>query len=428
MLKPTNTNEEETMNKLLLKNVRLEEAFEHENERIVATRTAIYDVLIVDGYVQQIDKNIVVDGDVEIVDAQKQLLVPSFREMHIHIDKTYFGGEWQASRPITKGILTRIEEEQTLLPKQLPTAAYRAEEMVKWLISQGHTHIRSHCNVDPQIGTKHIEITKQVLETYQDQITYDIVAFPQHGLLRSNVEGLIREAMAMGATLVGGVDPSIVDRNIEKSLQTTMAIAQDYQAGIDIHIHTANTLGEFEFYKLIELTKQAKKEGQVTISHAMALADLEQSRLENLVQAMAAVQMDVTTTVPTDINRSTIPIPYLYNNGVKVSVGHDSLTDHWSPYGTGNTIMKLNVMAERFRFIDEYSLSRAWKYASGGITPLNDAGERVWPQVGDKANMLLVDGISTAHVVARRCPITTVISQGHIIHQQEVGELKGEYR
>ncbi len=232
----------------------------------------------------------------------------------------------------------------------------------------------------------------------------------------------------MGATLVGGVDPSIVDRNIEKSLQTTIGIAQDYNAGIDIHIHTANTLGEFEFYKLIELTKQAKKEGQVTISHAMALADLEQSRLENLVQAMAEVQMDVTTTVPIDLNRSTIPIPYLYNNGVKVSVGHDSLTDHWSPYGTGNTIMKLNVMAERFRFIDEYSLSRAWKYASGGITPLNDAGERVWPQVGDKANMLLVDGVSTAHVIARRCPITTVISRGKMIHQQDVGELKGEFR
>ena len=85
------------------------------------------------------------------------------------------------------------------------------------------------------------------------------MAFPQHGLLRSNVEGLIREAMAMGATLVGGVDPSIVDRNIEKSLQTTMGIAQDYNAGIDIHIHTANTLGEFEFYKLIALTKQAKR-------------------------------------------------------------------------------------------------------------------------------------------------------------------------
>ncbi len=366
------------MNTLLLKNVRLEEAFEHEKEHIVATRTAIYDVLIENGHVKQLDKNIPVTDDMKVLDAQQQLLVPSFREMHIHIDKTYFGGEWQAPRPITKGILTRIEEEQLLLPKQLPTAAYRAEEMVKWLIAQGHTHIRSHCNVDPQIGTKHIEITKQVLEKYKEQITYDIVAFPQHGFLRSNVEGLMREAMTMGATLVGGVDPSIVDRNIDKSLQTTMQIAQDYHTGIDIHIHTANTLGEFEFYKLIDLTKQAKKEGQVTISHAMALADLPQPQLENLVQAMASVQMDVTTTVPIAIHRATIPIPYLYEKGVNVSVGHDSLTDHWSPYGTGNTITKLNVMAERFRFMDEYSLSRAWKYASGGITPLNDEGERVW--------------------------------------------------
>lgn len=416
------------MNTLLLKNVRLEEAFEHEKEHIVATRTAIYDVLIENGHVKQLDKNIPVTDDMKVLDAQHQLLVPSFREMHIHIDKTYFGGEWQAPRPITKGILTRIEEEQILLPKQLSTAAYRAEEMVKWLIAQGHTHIRSHCNVDPQIGTKHIEITKQVLEKYKEQITYDIVAFPQHGLLRSNVEGLMREAMTMGATLVGGVDPSIVDRNIDKSLQTTMQIAQDYHTGIDIHIHTANTLGEFEFYKLIDLTKQAKKEGQVTISHAMALADLPQPQLENLVQAMSSVQMDVTTTVPIAIHRATIPIPYLYEKGVNVSVGHDSLTDHWSPYGTGNTITKLNVMAERFRFMDEYSLSRSWKYASGGITPLNDEGERVWPKVGDVANMLLVDGVSTAHVVARRCPISTVISQGNIIHQQDVGELKGEFR
>ena len=190
------------MSKLLLKNVRLEEAYERENEHIVATRTGIYDVLIEDGHVQQVDKDIVADEDVEVIDAQQQLLVPSFREMHIHIDKTYFGGEWQAPRPITKGILTRIEEERTLLPQQLPTAAYRAEEMVKWLISQGHTHIRSHCNVDPQIGTKHIEITKQVLANFQDQITYEIVAFPQHGLLRSNVEGLMREAMAMGQRLL----------------------------------------------------------------------------------------------------------------------------------------------------------------------------------------------------------------------------------
>ena len=68
--------------KLLLKNVRLEEAYERENEHIVATRTGIYDVLIEDGHVQQIDKDIVADEDVEVIDAQQQLLVPSFRNAY----------------------------------------------------------------------------------------------------------------------------------------------------------------------------------------------------------------------------------------------------------------------------------------------------------------------------------------------------------
>ena len=49
----------------------------------------------------------------------------------------------------------------------------------------------------------------------KDAFTYEIVAFPQHGLLRTEAHSLMREAMKMGATLV---DPATVDNNIEKSL------------------------------------------------------------------------------------------------------------------------------------------------------------------------------------------------------------------
>lgn len=321
-----------------------------------------------------------------------------------------------------KGIFTRIEEEEELLPAQLPIALQRAENIIQLLLSQGHTHIRSHCNVDPKIGTKHIEITKEAFRKFEGQVTYDIVAFPQHGLLRSGVEPLIREAMKMGATLVGGVDPSVIDRDIDKSLHITMDIALEAGTGIDMHIHDPNTLGAFEFYQLAKLTKQANKVGQVTISHAMALGDLEGKELEALTETLADAQIDVTSTVP--IGRTTIPIPYLYDNGVKVSLGHDSLTDHWSPFGTGNTVEKLNTFAERFKCIDEYSLSRCWKYASGGITPLNDVGTRVWPQAGDLANIVLLDAECSAHAVARRRPITHVISQGQLIFTNE--ELVGQ--
>ncbi|HEY4552342.1 MAG TPA: amidohydrolase, partial [Bacillaceae bacterium] len=338
------------------------------------------------------------------------------REMHIHVDKTYFGGPWKACTPITNGILTRIEEEQALLPKQLPIAQERAENMIEWLISQGHTHIRSHCNVDPQIGTKHIELTREAFAKFEGRVTFDIVAFPQHGLLRSKVEPLMRDAMKMGATLVGGVDPATLDRDIDKSLETMMDIAVEANTGVDIHLHDPNSLGAFQFYKLAGLAIEAGKTGQVTISHALALGDLQGKELDDITAVLAEAGIDITSSVP--IGRTTIPIPYLHDYGVPVSLGHDSLTDHWSPFGTGNTIEKLCILAERFRFIDEYSLNRTWKYASGGITPLNDKGEQVWPKTGDKADMLLLDAVCSAQAVARRRPITHVVSCGKVIHQK----------
>ena len=407
------------MSTLLLKKVKIETGFTYDGDRISGTKTEEVDVFVRDGKVEEIGSSLDVPAD-ETIQGNGDLLMPSLREMHIHVDKTYFSGPWKACVPITKGILTRIEEEELLLPRQLPYALERAENMIKWLLSQGHTHIRSHCNVDPQIGTKHIEITLEAFKKFEGMLTYDIVAFPQHGLLRSNVEPLMREAMRKGATLVGGLDPATIDRDIERSLNLTMDIAVDANAGLDLHIHDGDSLGAFEFKKLAELVKQGNKIGQATISHAIALGDLKGGELDEMIAILREAKIDVTSTVPT--NRPTIPIQYLHENGVNVSLGHDSLTDHWSPFGTGDTIEKLCILAERFRFMDEYALNRTWKYASGGITPLNDAGERVWPQKGDAANFLLLDAVCSAQVVARRRPITRVVHQGKVVSRNgEVG-------
>lgn len=407
------------MSTLLLKKVKIETGFTYDGDRISGTKTEEVDVFVRDGKVEEIGSSLDVPAD-ETIQGNGDLLMPSLREMHIHVDKTYFSGPWKACVPITKGILTRIEEEELLLPRQLPFALERAENMIKWLLSQGHTHIRSHCNVDPQIGTKHIEITLEAFKKFEGMLTYDIVAFPQHGLLRSNVEPLMREAMRKGATLVGGLDPATIDRDIERSLNLTMDIAVDANAGLDLHIHDGDSLGAFEFKKLAELVKQGNKIGQATISHAIALGDLKGAELDEMIAILREAKIDVTSTVPT--NRPTIPIQYLHENGVNVSLGHDSLTDHWSPFGTGDTIEKLCILAERFRFMDEYALNRTWKYASGGITPLNDAGERVWPQKGDAANFLLLDAVCSAQVVARRRPITRVVHEGKVVSRNgEVG-------
>ncbi|CAM3375268.1 amidohydrolase family protein [Aeromicrobium ponti] len=390
-------------------NVRLEKGFIYENGRIAGTSTEICHLKMEGGKITEITQS-APGSDENQFDAKHQLLLPSFRDMHIHIDKTYYGGPWKACTPITKGIFTRLEEEKELLPKLLPTAQERAEKMIELYLKNGHTHIRTHCNVDPVIGLKNLEATVNALKKYEDVLTYEIVAFPQHGLLRSDSVQLIRDAMKNGATLVGGVDPATVDRNIEKSLNTIFEIAVEHKKGVDIHLHDPNTLGAFTFERMADYTREAGLIGKTTISHGIALGDLHGETLIEMAAILKEHEIDVTTTIP--INRPTIPVLALDGYGIQVSVGHDSITDHWSPFGTGNTIQKLGTLAERFRLIDEYSLSSALKFATGGITPLDKDGERVWPKVGDDATMILVDATCSAEAIARRATVESLFFKG----------------
>jgi cytosine deaminase len=257
-----------------------------------------------------------------------------------------------------------------------------------------------------------LEATIQALEGYKDKLTYEIVAFPQHGLLRSNSVGLIREAMKNGANLVGGVDPATIDENIERSLETIMDIAVEYNSDIDVHLHDPDHLGLFTMQRLASLTEDAGWQGRVTVSHASGLADLSVPEATGIAERFSETGISITSTVP--IFR-TIPIPLLHEKGVKVELGNDSITDHWTPFGIGDNLEKAGRLAERFRMIEERSLAQSLQFITGGKTPLNQDGVKAWPNVGDEANIVLLDASCSAEAVARRAKRAAVIFRGNVV-------------
>ncbi|MBB2482693.1 amidohydrolase family protein [Bacillus sp. APMAM] len=396
-----------------LTNVRLETGYHSENETIVGTKTEAFHLRIEDGKIIEIvsaDKPI--ETNLPRLDANNYLLLPSFRDMHIHIDKTYYGGPWKAPTIPTKGILTRLQEEEELLPSLLPVAEERAKKLLDLVMSAGTTHIRTHCNVDPFIELKNLEAVLRAVEDYKDKCSVEIVAFPQHGLLRSNSFTYVREALRMGASLVGGVDPASVDENIEKSLQMVMELAVEADANIDLHIHDPGHLGIFTFKRLAALTEEARWQGRVTISHALAFADISPKEVSEVAELLAHNGISITSSVP--IGR-TIPIPLLHEKGVNISLGDDSITDHWSPFGKGDSLEKAGTLAERFGLSDERSLGQTLGYITGGITPLNKEGERIWPNKGDKADLVLVDASCSSEAIARRAERKAVFYNGNVV-------------
>lgn len=398
-----------------LDDVLLETGFNYHDNTVIGTQTSLQTLEINEGKIAAILPNKQhTNSELSYYSAGGKLMLPAFRDMHIHLDKTFYGGPWQApgSRE-GKTILDMIALEQKLLPELQPYTQERAHALIKLIQSKGSTTARSHCNIEPVSGLKNLEALITVLNEHQQDLTCEIVAFPQHGLLLSKSEPLMREAMQAGAHYVGGLDPTNVDGAMEKSLDTMFQIALDYNKGVDIHLHETSPAGRAAIEYMIDtVDKNRSLRGKVTISHAFALATLTPEQADETAKRLAEQQISIASTVP--IGTLHMPLKTLNENGVFVMSGTDSVVDHWSPFGLGDMLEKANLYAQLYTRPDELSLSRSLAIATGNKLPLNNKGQQVWPVVGDDASFVLVDASCSAEAVARISPRQASFHKGYL--------------
>ncbi|MEE7533188.1 amidohydrolase family protein [Klebsiella huaxiensis] len=418
---PASTCENKSINRIAnnhyyLDNVLLESGFEYENGVAVHTRTERQTLEIRDGKIAALlsNKNHP-DTALPHYDAGGKLMLPAMRDMHIHLDKTFYGGPWRSlNRPAGTTIQDMIKLEQKLLPELQPYTQAHAEKLIDLIQSKGSTIARSHCNIEPVSGLKNLENLQAVLARRQAGFACEIVAFPQHGLLLSKSEPLVREAMQAGAHYVGGLDPTSVDGAMEKSLDTMFQIALDYDKGVDIHLHETSPAGIAAVNYMVEtVEKTPQLKGKLTISHAFALAMMNEQQVDEIATRMAAQQITIASTVP--IGTLHMPLKQLRDKGVFVMTGTDSVIDHWSPYGLGDMLEKANLYAQLYIRPNEQTLSRSLAIATGNVLPLNDKGERVWPRAQDEASFVLVDASCSAEAVARISPRAATFHKGNMV-------------
>jgi cytosine/adenosine deaminase-related metal-dependent hydrolase len=399
-----------------IKNVRLETGYIQDEEGNYETKTELFHLKIQDKkFVEVKNSSYLIPAEEETIDAKSFLAMPTFKEMHNHLDKTYLSLDWKACTPV-KNLAERLQLEAMELDELAPTTEQRASKMIELLLSHGSTHIRTHVNIDPYIGLKNLEGVRAALENYSDKLSYEIVAFPQHGLLRENVIPLMKEAMESGAHIVGGLDPAGIDKNIEKSLYEVMDIAAEYDAGIDIHLHDSGHVGYYTVDKLTEMVEEAKWHNRVAVSHAFSLGDVPLPQQEDIAAKLGYLGMSIMSTIP--ITKTLPPIELLDRNGVNVYLGCDGFYDSWSPFGTGDVLEKVTRYSEIYRKSDERGLAHSLKYGTGGQTPLNEDGEVIWPLEGDEASLVLVNASCVSEAVARTSKREAVIYKGKVVSGQ----------
>ncbi|SDM73306.1 Cytosine/adenosine deaminase [Fictibacillus solisalsi] len=394
-------------------NARLETGYQFENGVISGTKTECFHLLIKGQKIARIVPSAeTITDDLPKRDAKQKLVLPSFIEKHCHLDKTMLGDRW---RPVTavNSIFERLEIEKEVLPTLETTTKERAEKLLERYLISGVTHVRTHVDIYPEVGLKNLEEVKQALQTFEGKLSYEIVAFPQHGLLRTNTKDLVREALSKGANFVGGVDPATVDGDIEASLQKMVELAVEGNAGIDLHLHDPDHLGIFTMKRLAQLTKEAGLQGKVAISHAFGLGDIPLSQAEEIAELLADAGITIISSIP--IDRRFPPISLLHEKGVLVAVGCDNIFDVWSPFGNGDVLERAGRLAEISGWVDEQSLAQTLSFITDGKTPLNSKGEQVWPKAGDEASIVVVEASCSAEAIARRAKRIATMFKGKIV-------------
>lgn len=408
----TSINDMNEMKNIKLKNVRLETGFEFIDDEVSSTKTELFTIEIENGKIKNIIAN---TNDPNAIDAKGYLMLPSFKDMHIHLDKTYYGDKWQAVKRRKGGVKGMIALEQEIMPELLKTSTFKAEKLIELLQSNGSTFARSHVNIEPTSKLDSLKNLERALENKKDTFGAELVAFPQHGVFYTESAQYLKEAAKMNIDFIGGLDPFSIDGAIEKTMDFTVQLALDNQKGIDIHLHETGDSGVQTIEYLIDkVNENPSLKGKTYLSHCFALGKIDQPKQEELAEKLADAKIGIISTVP--FGGLIMPIPILMNKGVEVMVGNDSIVDHWNTFGTGSVLQKANLAAQLYGHSTELALSIMLKLATAGPIPLDDKGNQVWPKVGDAADLVFLDASCSAEAVSRMSPVKSLIYKGKVVY------------
>ncbi|MFS8114222.1 amidohydrolase family protein [Rhizobium jaguaris] len=322
-----------------------------------------------------------------MIDIAGALLAPSFVEGHIHLDTSFYGDKWIPHKPCIKGF--DVHERVAFQAENMAAAApmdERARNQLNLCISNGSLQMRSHVMVDGSVGLTSLETILKVREEYKDIIDIQLVAFPQSGILKSpGTADLMDEAIAMGADLVGGLDPLSFDRDIKGHLDVVFGIAERRGVDVDIHLHDAGTLGAMTIEEICARTTALGMQGHVAVSHAYGLGDLTPDAAKKIAALIAKSGVSIMTNAPG--NHNFPPVALLRTAGVTVFSGSDNIRDSWWPFGDGDMLRRAEIIAYRSGFYTDADLSTAFDLVtSAGAKALRLEGHGI--VVGAKADFV----------------------------------------
>ena len=380
----------------------------------------VVDIAITDGVITAIGDRL--DHAAQsVIDAGGGLVTPAFVNPHLHLCKVWTlpmmseaaleayqgGGMSEAAKAIDLAAAVKSSYDAAWI---IPNA----RRAVALAAIHGNLHIRAFADVDAKARLEGVKALLAIREEFRGIVEIQVVAFPQDGLLREpGADCLMREAMALGADVVGGI-PWIEanETDMRRHIDFCFDLAVEHGADVSMLV---DDVGDAKMRTLDMMARAViarGMEGRALAHHCRAMALYPENYLRELMVLLGKARVSVISDPHTGPLHARVK--ELLGAGINVGLGQDDISDAYYPLGRNNMLevaflaSHLLWMTKKSEFETLYDMITTRAAMAIGL-------ERYGLGLGCAANLVVLDQGDVTEALRFHAPPRVVISHGRVV-------------
>ncbi|HSB48757.1 MAG TPA: amidohydrolase family protein [Burkholderiales bacterium] len=337
-------------------------------------------------------------GEGESIDARGRLVSPGLVESHFHLDKSRIADRCapQKDRRATDHMARTAAVKHTFTVEDIYA---RASQTLEQCALNGVGHMRTHVEVDPNVGLHGFDAVECLARDYAWAIDLQLCVFLQEGW--TNVPGAeanVVTALKRGARVIGGAPR--YDSDGPGQIRRIFELAREFDVDVDIHLDVGYTTHDMAIWQVCDLADEIGWGGRVAIGHGSKYSCLPPAELAALGKRLAASGVALAVLPATDmfttgrhlehsVIRGVADANALVAEGANCSIATNNVLNAFTPYGDCSLTRIANLyanvvqrsrpedLAECFAMVSSRP-ARILRRGDYGIAPGNPADLVVW--------------------------------------------------
>ncbi|MGC4110099.1 MAG: amidohydrolase family protein [Nocardioides sp.] len=386
---------------------------------VLRGRPGRWQIGVDDGHVAAITEE-PLSGRVEI-DAAGGLVTESFVDAHLHLDKVHTldragdaaltaytsDGMASARRSIELASAVKADYDRSWIEPNARAAVLQA-------VTYGVRHVLAFADVDTSARLEGVIPLLALRDEFRGVVDLQVVAFPQDGLLCDpGAEELVREAVDLGADVVGGI-PWVehTDAEAREHVRRMCELAATHGRRVAMLVDDAGDPNLHTTQMLAEAMIEHGLFGRGVANHARAVGLYAGPSLERL--AGLAKRAGLSFVSDPHTGPLHLPVRELTAMGLPVALGQDDIEDAFYPFGRHNMVEIAFLGAHALEAVDTEGIDLVYDaVTTTAATVVGVEGHRL--EVGGNADLVVHAHPTLRTVLAHHDPPAYVVASGRLV-------------